>query len=118
VELDEPEYEDKLDALPEFRVSGPLPKDPTGKVERKIHKLLSRRKTALSADQKHKLTPYHSKHPHLYGLPKVRKRNFPLRSKLSSVGSPYYTRASFLHKILRLLAGKLESFIKNFNHFI
>jgi hypothetical protein len=36
VELDETKYKDKLSTLPEFEVYEHLPKDPTGKVERKV----------------------------------------------------------------------------------
>jgi hypothetical protein len=63
------------------------------------------------------LTPYHSKTPHLYDL-QVHKPDIPLRPKLSSIGSPQYALASFLHKILSPLAGKSEFFIKNSGHFV
>jgi hypothetical protein len=37
---------------------------------------------------------------------------------VSSIGSPYYALAGFLHKILNPLAGSTDSFDKNSGHFI
>jgi hypothetical protein len=71
VEFDEFKYKEKLNTLLECGVYELFPKDPTAKVERNIQKLLSKDKTSLPTDLKHKLTPYHSKPPHLYGLPKI-----------------------------------------------
>jgi hypothetical protein len=116
VVLDESKYEDKSNILLESGIYEPLPKDHTAKVERKVQKLLSKHKTALPADLKHKLTLYHSKPPCLYGLPKIDKPDIPLRPTVSSIGSSCYALAGFLHKILNPPAGKSESFIKNSGH--
>ncbi|PNF42699.1 hypothetical protein B7P43_G14177 [Cryptotermes secundus] len=118
VVLDESKYKDKLNTLLESGVYETLPKDPTAKVERKVQKLLSKYKTTLPSDLKHRLTPYHSKPPHLYGLPKIHKADIPLRPIVSSIGSPCYALAGFLHKILSPFAGKSDSFVKNSAHFI
>jgi hypothetical protein len=67
---------------------------------------------------KRKLTLYHEKLPHLYGRPKIHKPEILLRSIVSSVGSPCYALAGFLHKVLSPLAGRSESVIKNLGHFI
>jgi hypothetical protein len=67
---------------------------------------------------KHKLTPYNSKPPHLYGLPKVHKPDIPLRLIVSSIDSPCYALAKFLHKILSPLTGSTGSFVKDLEHFI
>jgi hypothetical protein len=79
VVFDESKYKEKLNTLLESGVYEPLPKDPTAKVEKKIQKLLSKHKTALLIDLKHKLTPYHSKAPHLNDFPKIHKPDIPLR---------------------------------------
>jgi hypothetical protein len=113
VVLDESEYKDKLNIFLESEVYECLPEDPTAKVERKVHTLLSKHKTALPTVLKHTLTPYHSKPPHLYGLPKVHKPDILLRPMVSSTGFPCYTLAGFLHKILSPLTEKWESFIRN-----
>jgi hypothetical protein len=86
-------YKDKLNSLPESGVYEPLPEYPTAKVERKIQKFLSKH---IPIDLKHKLTPYHNKPPHLYGLPKIQKPDIPLRPILSSIGSPCYALSRFL----------------------
>jgi hypothetical protein len=80
----ESKYEDTLNTLLESGVNEPLPKDPTDKVWRKIQKLLSKHKTTLPIDLKHKLTPY------LYGLPKIHKPDIPLRPIVSYIGPPRY----------------------------
>jgi hypothetical protein len=98
VVLDKSKYKDKLNTSLESRVYEPLPKDPTTKVERKVQKLLSHHRTALLADLK-QLTPYHSRPPHLYGLPKIQKLYIPLRL-MSSVGSPCCALAGFLLKMI------------------
>jgi hypothetical protein len=118
VVLNESKYKDKLNTLLESRVYEPSLKDPTAKVERKVQNLLPEHKTALLAGLKHKLTPYHRKSPHLYGLSKIHKPGIPLRPIVCSVGSPCYSLAGFLHETLSLLAGKSESFIKNSGHLV
>jgi hypothetical protein len=80
----------------------------------KIWKLLAKYKTVVLTALKHKLTPYHSKPPHLYGLPKIHKSNIPLRPTVSSIGSPCYALAD----ILGLLGCNTDSFVKNSEHFI
>jgi hypothetical protein len=86
VVFDESKYKEKLNTLLDSRVYEPLLKDPTPKVERKIWKLLSQHKTTLPVSVKHKLTPYHSKPPHLYGLPKIHKPDISLGPIVSSIG--------------------------------
>jgi hypothetical protein len=67
---------------------------------------------------KRKLTPHHSKPPHLYGLPKIHKPDIPLRPIVSSIDSPCYALSEFLHKILTPVVGNTDSFVKNTEHFI
>jgi hypothetical protein len=69
--LDESEYKEKINTLLESGVYEPLKKDPTAKIERKVQKLLSKYKSYFTTDLKQKLTPYYSKPPHLYGMPKI-----------------------------------------------
>jgi hypothetical protein len=118
VVLEESEYKEKLNTLLESGVYEPLSKDPTAKVERNVPKLLSKHKTALPTVLKHRLTPYHSKPPHLYALPRVHKPDIPLRPIVSSVGSPCHALAGIPRKMLSPLSGKSESFVKNSGHFI
>jgi hypothetical protein len=107
-----------MNTLLDSGVYEPLPKDPTAKVEWKREILLSKHKTTLSIDLEHKLTPYHSKPPHLYGLPKIHKPDIPLRPIMPYIGSPCYALVGFLQTIPSPLAGKSESFVKIAGHFI
>jgi hypothetical protein len=84
--LDESKYKDKLKNLLESRVYEPFHKDPTAEAGRKVQKLISKHKTAVLIDLRHKLTPYHSLPPHQYGHPKIPKPVIALRPILSSIG--------------------------------
>jgi hypothetical protein len=88
------------------------------KIERKVQKLLSKHKTTLPTMLKQKLTPYNSKPLHLYGLSKIHKTDIPLRPIISSIGSPCYALAGFLHKILSPLSGKSQTYVINSSHFM
>jgi hypothetical protein len=70
----------------------------------------------LPAALKHKVTPYHSKLHHLYGLPKIHNRDFPLRPTVSSIDPLCYALAEFLHKASHL-AGNRDFFMKNSEYF-
>ena len=79
VVLNESTYKEKIASLLDASVYEILHKDPTAQIERKIWTLLTKHKTILPTTLKRKLTPYHSKPPHLYGLPKIHKPSIPLR---------------------------------------
>jgi hypothetical protein len=118
VVLNYSEYRDKLNILLDSGLHKPLSKDPAKTVERKFQKTLSKHKAALSKGLKHKLTPYRSKHSHLYGLQRIHTPGTPLRPIVSSNGSPCYALAGFLHKILSPLVGQSQSFVKYSGLFI
>lgn len=56
--------------------------------------------------------------PRAYGLPKVHKKDCPLRIIISSVNSPLYKLALYLHKILNNSIPVPDSHIKNSFHLI
>jgi hypothetical protein len=118
VVLNESTYNEKIFSLLEPEVYETLSKDPTAQIERKIRQLLTKHKTVIPVALKRKLTPYHSKPPHLYGLPKIHKPDIPLRPIVSSTDSPWYALSEFLHKILTPLVGNTDSFVKNTEDFI
>jgi hypothetical protein len=66
---------------------------------------------------RHKLTPYHSKSPHLYGLAEIRKPDNPFIPTVSSIDSHCYALSDFLHKILSPLVGNTDNFKKKSEHF-
>jgi hypothetical protein len=86
VVVGKPTYKEKLFILVDDGVYEHL-KDSTSKVERKAQKLLFKHKLVLSIGLQQKLTLYHSKPPHLYGLPKIHRLDIFLRCVVSSVGS-------------------------------
>ena len=49
----------------------------------------------------------------VYGLPKIHKPDCPLRVIVSSIGSPLYPLATYLHNILFKSIPKANSYIKN-----
>ena len=51
--------------------------------------------------------------PRAYGVPKIHKPCYPLRVIVSSLGSPLYSLATFLHNILVKSIPKAKSYIKN-----
>jgi len=51
--------------------------------------------------------------PRCYGLPKIHKDGFPLRIIVSTLGSPLYNVARFLHDMLCQSLKKLTSYIKD-----
>jgi len=56
--------------------------------------------------------------PRCYGLPKIHKRDVPLRIVVSSVGSPLYDVANFLHGILNTSIKKPISHVKDSWYFV
>jgi len=56
--------------------------------------------------------------PRGYGLPKIHKPGCPLRVVISSVGSPLYNVAKYLHNILSCSIKKPRSFIKDSRSFV
>ncbi|XP_011858524.1 PREDICTED: uncharacterized protein LOC105556066, partial [Vollenhovia emeryi] len=51
--------------------------------------------------------------PRCYGLPKIHKPGLPLRIIVSSVGSPLYNVARYLHNVLHKSIPNAQSFIKD-----
>ena len=51
--------------------------------------------------------------PRVYGLSKIQKSSCPLKIIVSSIGSPLYSLATYLHNILFKTIPKADSHIKN-----
>jgi len=56
--------------------------------------------------------------PRAYGLPKIHKPGNPLRIIVSSINSPLYSLATYLHDIIQKSIPKSSSFIKNSYHLV
>ena len=55
--------------------------------------------------------------PKFYGLPKIHKKNVPLRSIVSSIGSVTYGVAKELAKIIKPLVGTSKHHVNNTKEF-
>jgi len=92
-----------------------IKKDPLNNITNKTNKMLK-----LWADNKiiddptyKSLRCTNGNLPRCYGLPKIHKEGFPLRIVVSSVGSPTYDMARYLHEILNNSIKKPASNIKD-----
>jgi hypothetical protein len=65
-----------------------------------------------------KLTPYASAPPRLYRLPKVHKKDVPLRPIVSCISSPTYTLTKYLTDLFSLLVGQSSHHIENLEAFV
>ena len=61
----------------------------------------------------YRIYPTSEEVPKLYGLPKIHKKNFPLRPIVSSIGSITYQASKLLTTILSPLTGKTSSHVVN-----
>ncbi|XP_054257628.1 uncharacterized protein LOC128982715 [Macrosteles quadrilineatus] len=118
VVLDTVTYEEKMLETLQSGQYTQLKKDPTETFERKIASTLRKHKKFFSDKQRTRLTPHHSKIPHMYGLPKIHKPNVPLRPIVSSRDSACRELSKVLLDILKPLVGNTDSFIKNSKDFV
>ncbi|XP_054259256.1 uncharacterized protein LOC128984000 [Macrosteles quadrilineatus] len=118
VVLDTVTYEEKMLETLQSGHYTQLKKDPTETFERKIASTLRKHKKFFSDKQRTRLTPHHSKIPHMYGLPKIHKPNVPLRPIVSSRDSACRELSKVLLDILKPLVGNTDSFIKNSKDFV
>lgn len=56
--------------------------------------------------------------PKFYGLPKIHKKEVPLRPIVSSIGSITYEVAKYLKEVIGPLVGKTEHHVKNSTDFV
>ncbi|XP_071653840.1 uncharacterized protein [Temnothorax longispinosus] len=89
--------------------------DPTKKLISSSRELLTRWKNAnyITGSTYKSLYCSDGVLPRAYGLPKIHKPNCPFRLIISSINSPLYDLASFLHRIMFQSFPKARSFVKN-----
>lgn len=92
-----------------------LNKDPVKRITTKLNDLIKTwRNNEIIDENTYKcLNCTNGNLPRCYGLPKVHKPGYPLRIIVSSVGSPLYNVAKFLHDILHESIKKPKSHIKD-----
>ena len=121
VVMNRKDYNSKMNKLLEDRTTYlPLKKDPTKSVKNQLVDLLKKWKQQHMISDKlyYKLYPTAEITPKLYGLPKIHKKDAPLRPIVSSIGSIMYQPAKHLAKILGPLVGKSIHHINNTDHLI
>ena len=95
-------------------------RDPTVKKEKEIANALKRLCNEGHLDVRlcDLLTPRYSSAPQMYGLPKVHKEDIPMRPIVSAIGSPSYSLAKELARILTPMAGNTPHTVKNSSTFV
>ena len=95
-----------------------LKKDPTREFKQKLVAILSRleQQKVITTQQRLHLYPTSEDPPKFYGLPKVHKKDMPLRPIVSCRGSIFYNVAKFVADIISPLAGKSPYHLKNSLH--
>ncbi|XP_071578466.1 uncharacterized protein [Temnothorax nylanderi] len=93
----------------------PIMTDPTKKLISSSRELLTRWKNAnyITGSMHKSLYCSDGNLPRAYGLPKIHKPNCPFRLIISSINSPLYDLASFLHRIMFKSFPIARSFVKN-----
>ena len=93
--------------------------DPTSRLKNKLINTLRRIKTATGMQDNiyKKMYPTGASPPKFYGLPKIHKKNIPLRSIVSSIGSVAYGLAKVLADIIKPLMGCSEHHVQNSQKF-
>ena len=121
VVMDREEYNKKAQALLEDRGTYKILKaEPTNRMKTKLINLLKKIKSEGGTNDSLYKKMYYTGvvPPKFYGLPKVHKRDIPLRPTVSSRGSISYEVAKELARIIRPLVGSSPSHIKNTGDFI
>ena len=97
----------------------PLNMDPTNKQKGKLISILRRSKTETGIEDTtyRRVYPTGASSPKLYGLPKILKKNNPLRPIVSSRGSVIYGVAKELARILKPLIGNTIHHVNNSSEF-
>ncbi|XP_059066412.1 uncharacterized protein LOC131857721 [Cryptomeria japonica] len=93
-----------------------LSRNPCPKILKAVRSAISN--SSLDDSTKLHLLPSKEVTPRIYGVPKIHKANIPLRPIVDTIGSPTYKLAAFLAKLISLLVGNSNSFIKDSNQFV
>ena len=94
--------------------------DPTSRLKNKLINILRRIKTATGIQDNiyKKMYPTGASPPKFYGLPKIHKKNIPLRPIVSSIASVAYGVAKVLADIIKPLMGCSEHHVQNSQQFV
>ena len=116
VVMDRSDYTRKMkELLDDNNTYRPLKMDPTNRQKNRLINILRRIKTEARLEENtcNKMYPTGASSPKLYGLPKIHKKNNPLRPIVSSRGSVTCGVAKELARILKPLTGNTIHHISN-----
>jgi hypothetical protein len=114
--MNKSDYDKKIDALlADEKTYQKLKKDPTKKYKQQLVDILRvwNREDNIPKDLYHRIYPTSEEVPKFYGLPKIHKKDTPLRPIVSSIGSITYHASKHLADMLAPIVGKTEHHIKN-----
>ncbi|XP_077497982.1 uncharacterized protein LOC144108679 [Amblyomma americanum] len=122
VVFDRTDYVRKMYALLEDTTTyAKLARDPTKKIESELQKLLSDVFKFVPPDKGYlynRLLCHNGSAPAIYGVPKIHKKEVPLRLIVDFTRSPLNKLSGYLHRILAPLAGNTPTHVKDSAHFI
>jgi len=97
-------------------------RDPTQKLVKKFQVEISRLKKEEKIDKRtfYSMYPSDAVPPRLYGLIKAHKasKNYPMRSVVSTIGTPFYGTSSFLVQLIQPTLNKDSIRVKNSSSFV
>jgi hypothetical protein len=114
--LDRDTYNEKVNTLlSDGKTYARLDKDPTKQFKSELKGILKELKEEGAIDNTlyYKLNPTACDKPKLYGLPKIHKKDAPLRPIVSSIGSVTHDIARFVADIISPLVGKSGHHVHN-----
>ena len=120
VVLNKEDYIEKAEHLLNQPTYRKIQEDPTSKQKSKLIKLLKKIKVegGISEEKYKKMYPTGAGSPKFYGLPKIHKKDTPLRPIVSSTGTVSYNTSKELANILKPLVGWTSHHLKNTKDFI
>ena len=115
VVMNKEDYEKKAEELLNQTTYNNINNDPTTRHKNKLINLLKTIKTqgGISEALYKKLYPTGAGVPKFYGLPKIHKKETPLRPIVSSIGAVSYATSKELARILKPLVGRCPYHVHN-----
>ena len=120
VVMDKEDYNTKSEELLQSSTYKNLTTDPTTRQKNKLISLLKTTKAegGISENSYKRLYPTGAIIQKYYGLPKVHKKDTPLRPIVSSIGSVTYETVKELSRILKPLVGRSPHHVRNNQDFM
>ena len=105
------EYDFKLSEIVESTAYQKVTKNPMPSVKNKTEKLLRKFKNENKIEQRtyYKIYPKTIIPPRIYGLPKIHKRDVPLRPIVSYIDTPVYELSKYVTEIIKPLQQNLRT---------